>query len=460
MALLICGGTVVTPWGQQVADVYVEEETIQAVGKELHGIVPKSTAVLDASDCLVLPGVIDAHVQLEGKYKETLMTDDFFSGTRAAACGGVTTIIDFAVQQQGGYSALEGLKARRAQADPKVCIDYSLHVGITDPTEETLREIDSIMKIGVTSFKCYMTYRNRGRLVEEPGLFRTMQEVASHNGIVEVHAENNNLVEYMTDTLIAQGKTSSRDFPASRTDLAEQVAVSTAVLLAHATDCDLFVHHVSSRRVQELIRLVQGQGMRVFAETCPQYLLLDDRVYQRKDGARFIINPPIRDEQSKKALWRGLAEGILQTVGTDHCSYTIAQKDEHKDQFQAVPAGVPGLETLLSLVYTYGVCTGRISLERMTEVLSLNPARIFGLYPRKGVIQPGSDADLVIYDPQGNSSIHARDLHMTTDFNAFEGMEVQGKVSSTLLRGRVIYQDGVFSGGAGMGRFVPGKRGT
>lgn len=459
MGWIISGGTVVTPWGRQVADVFVEDGIIRAVGKDLSPLLPKGAELIDASGCLLLPGVIDAHVQLEGKYKETVMTDDFFSGTRAAACGGVTTIIDFAVQPQGGHSALQTLESRRAQADPKVCVDYALHVGITDPSEETMREIGPIVEAGVTSFKCYMTYRHRGRLVEEPGLLRTMKEVGQHGGIVEVHAENNNLVESMTDALLAQGRTSSRDFPQSRTDLAEEVAVSTAILLAQAAGCDLYIHHVSSGRTEELLRAAQASGRRVFGETCPQYLVLDDRVYQGENGSRFIMNPPIRDEGSKEVLWKALADGVLHTVGTDHCSYTIAQKDRHRDRFDAVPAGVPGLETLLPLVYSYGVHPGHISLEKLTEVLSFNPARIFGLTPQKGLIQAGGDADLVLYDPRGRHPIRAQELHMSTDFNAFEGMEVQGSVRMTWLRGEAIYREGQFLGRAGMGRFVPGCRG-
>ena len=460
MVILVKDGIVITPYGKEEVDVYIEGETVKTIGKDLAGLIDKATTVIDAKGCYVLPGIIDPHVQLEGKYKNTEMTDDFYSGTKAAACGGITTIIDFAVQKQGGYSALEGLHQRRKQADLKVCTDYSLHVGITDPNDETIGEISQIINEGITSIKCYMTYRNRGRMVDEAGLYRVMTEAAKYNGLIDVHAENNTLVEYMTDQLVANGKKTSKDFPMSRTDIAEQVAVATALLFSRDTGCDLYIHHVTSKRVEALIREAKNQGYYVYGETCPQYLLLDDKVYQSQYGARFIMNPPIRDEESKFVLWDGLNVGSLDTVGTDHCSYTLAHKDEHKDDFTQVPAGVPGLETLLPLVYTYGVSTGRITIERLTEILSLNPAKIFGLYPQKGAIMPGADADLVIYDPSGESKINATQLHMNTDFNPFEGMAIRGEVKITMLRGNTIYRNGEFTGKRGGGKFIFGKRMT
>lgn len=452
---IIKNGIVIMPEGKKKADIYIEGESIKAVGINL--ATSYDTTVIDAEGCYVLPGIIDAHVQLEGKYKDTEMTDDFYTGTRAAVCGGITTIIDFAVQKQGGYSALEGLKQRRAQADPKVCTDYSLHVGITDPTDETLAEIKEIINEGITSFKCYMTYKERGRMVDEAGLYRAMDEIAKHNGIVEVHAENNTLVEYMTNKQISEGKTASKDFEASRTDICEQVATATAILLGKETGCDLYVHHVTSGMVKKIIEIAKSNGLSVYSETCPQYLLLDDSVYQEENGQRYIMNPPIRGKDSQKIIWEGMEDGTIDTVGTDHCSYTIAHKDENKDVFYKVAAGVPGLETLLSTVYTYGVATNKITIERLSEVLSTNPARIFGL-TNKGLIKEGYDADIVIYDPTGVSQVKASDLNMSTDLNPFEGMKIEGSVIMTMLRGKEIYQNGQFIGEKGQGKFINGKR--
>lgn len=456
--VLITNGLVVNAWGIVEGDVLIQDGIIKAVGRNLNSLSAPDTPTIDAGGCYVLPGIIDPHVQLEGKYKDTEMTDDFFSGTRSAAAGGVTTIIDFAVQKQDGGSALDMFHTRRAQADPKVCVDYSLHAGITRSDDKTLAEICELVRQGVMSFKCYMTYRERGRLVKEDDLLRIMAEVGRHNGLVEIHGENNTLVEYMTDRLVHSGKTTAADFPDSRTSIAEQIAVSTAALLSRYTDCDLYVHHVTSRYVVDIIEDAVKRGVNIYGETCPQYLLVDDSVYAGDKGYLYVMNPPIRGKASQDHLWKGLAEGSLQTVGTDHCSYTLQQKKDKKDTFHQMPAGVPGMEFLLSSVYTHGVDAGHFSIENMVRVLSLNSAQIFGIYPQKGAIQPGADGDVVIYDPRPEGTYSSADNVMLTDFHPFDGMRVKGKVKTTILRGMVIYNEGTFSGKAGMGNFLHCRR--
>lgn len=457
-SVLITGGTVVNAWGSLRGDVLIGDGLISAVGRNLKDLAGPDIPVIDASGCYVFPGIIDPHVQLEGKYKDTEMTDDFFSGTRSAAAGGITTIIDFAVQKQDGGSALEMFHARRGQADPKVCVDYNLHAGITRSDDRTLEEIKELVRLGAGSFKCYMTYRKRGRLVVEDDLLRIMTEVGKNGGLVEVHGENNTLVEYMTDRLVNAGTTTAADFPHSRTSIAEEIAVSSAALLSRYTGCDLYVHHVTSKYVVDIIADAMKRGIRVYGETCPQYLLIDDSVYAGDKGYLYVMNPPIRDKESQNRLWEALGDGGLKTVGTDHCSYSIAQKKEKSTTFHDMPAGVPGLETMLSSVYTYGVDSGRLSPEKMVEVLSLNSARIFGLYPEKGAIQPGADGDVVIYDPEPEGTYSSADNVMLTDFHPFEGMRVKGRVKTTILRGNVIYDNGTFTGEAGMGRFLPCRR--
>lgn len=458
MSLLIKNGVIVHNWGKVNADIYIKDEKIKAIGKDLAALTNRETRIIDARNCYILPGVIDPHVQLESAYKNTFMTDDFYSGTRAAAFGGITTIIDFAIQQKG-RSALECLKRRKDQANPKVCIDYTLHVGITDPRDEVLKEIPKIIDEGIPSFKTYMTYRDRGRMVDEAELFRIMTEVAKYNGIVEVHQENNTLVEYMTNKLVKEKRTTSKYFTLSRTEVVESIATATAILLSTDTKCDLYIHHITSKETVELVRSACLKGIRVFGETCPQYLVLDDSVYKRKDGHRYVINPPIRDKNSQKSIWEGLMGGLIKTIGTDHCSYTCEQKDKYRSNFFKIPAGVPGLETLLPIIFTYGVEKGLISIEKLVELLSTNAAKIFGLYPKKGIIQIESDADLVIYNPCPDYLLRAKDLHMSTDFSPFEGMKLKGKVEMTILRGKVIVEEGEFKGASGDGQFIKGKRG-
>jgi len=459
VSLLIKNGVIVHSWGKVNADIYIEDEKIKAIGKDLVALTNRDTRIIDAKNCYILPGIIDPHVQLEGAYKDTIMSDDFYSGTKAAAFGGITTIIDFAVQKKGS-SALECLIKRKNQANPKVCVDYALHVGITDPRDDVLKEIPKIINKGITSFKTYMTYRDRGRMVDEAGLFRIMAEVARYNGIVEVHQENNALAECMTNSLIKEKKTTSEYFPLSRTEIVESIATASAILLSKETKCDLYIHHITSKETVELIQLACSKGIRVFGETCPHYLVLDDSVYKRKDGHRYIMNPPIRNKKSQESLWNGIREDFIKTIGTDHCSYTCEQKDKYRNNFCKVPAGVPGLETLLSIIYTYGVEKNLISIEKLVELLSTNAAKIFGLYPRKGIIQIESDADLVIYDPYPDYLLRAKDLHMSTDFNPFEGMSLKGKVKMTILRGKVIVEESEFKGAPGDGQFIKGKRGV
>jgi len=457
MSLLIKNGVIVHSWGKVNADIYIKDEKIKAIGKDLNNLTNKETLIIDAKNCYILPGIIDPHVQLEGAYKDTVMTDDFYSGTKAAAFGGITTIIDFALQKKGG-SALESLIERKNQANPKVCVDYSLHVGITDPRDDVLKEIPKMINKGITSFKTYMTYRDRGRMVDEAELFRIMAEVAKYNGIVEVHQENNALAEYMTNNLIKEKKTTSEYFTSSRTEVVESIAAASAILLSKETKCDLYIHHITSKETVELIQFAHLKGIKVFGETCPHYLVLDDSVYKRKEGHRYIMNPPIRNIKSQESLWNGIKEDLIQTIGTDHCSYTCEQKDKHKNNFCNVPAGVPGLETLLPIIYTYGVEKNLISIEKLVELLSTNAAKIFGLYPKKGIIQIESDADLVIYNPHQDYILRAKDLHMSTDFNPFEGMKLKGKVKMTILRGKVIVEESEFKGEKSAGQFIKGKR--
>ncbi len=451
--LLIKGGTVVTSRGNFNGDVLIQGGKIQALGEE---IKVSDIPIIDASDRLVLPGIIDAHVQLECAYKETVMTDDFATGTKAAAAGGVTTIIDFADQEQS-RTPLEELEQRMAIADAKVNVDYSLHLGVTNIKGEQLAQLEEAVwghKIG--SFKLYMAYRNRGRLVDEGQIYAIMREAARLGAVVGVHAENEPLIDYLLENLVREGKTGVPYFASSRPDLAEQMSITIAGQLAEATGATLYIHHLSTAAGLEAVRDARRRGVPVYAETCPQYLVLTDDVYQQSEGCLYVMNPPLRGAKDREALWEGVIKGEIQVIGTDHCSYTRAQKGRSKD-FRNIPAGIPGIETLLPVMYSEGVATGKIDLSNLVELLALNPAQIFGLYPQKGDIQVGADGDVVLFDPRVKWAFTAENLHMNVDYSPFSKLNITGRVDKTILRGTVIYEEGRWCGQENCGRFVPAQ---
>jgi len=439
-ATIVRGATVVQSGTEVPADILVEGGVIAAIGKDL-SIAGASR--MDASGCLVLPGVIDAHVQFGIQYRDTLATDDFERGSLAAAAGGVTTFIDFAVPAKGA-PPLDALLARLALAEGKVSTDFTLHQAITDSHPRFLEQIPEIIHRGIKSFKIYMTYSNRGRLITPGELEAIMLRVAPLGGIVEVHAEDDSIVVRRTNDLLNAGKTSVRYFPSSRPPLAEIVAVQNAITVAESTGCPLYVHHCTTARSVELIQEAKRRGAAVYGETCPPYLIFDDTVYDQADGHLYIVNPSIKSSADRQRLWSGIQEGAIDVIGTDHCGYTLAQKTRATDNFDATPAGFPGVETLLPFMYTKGVGENRITLGRMVQLLSENPARIFGLSPRKGTIAIGSDADLVVFDPTVEWTVRPQDLHMSPDYHPFTGMNLRGRVRHTFVRGHHVYADGEF----------------
>ncbi len=452
--LLVKNGVLVTEFGVINGDVLIKEGVISAIGQ---GLREEGMKTVDTGGCLVLPGIVDPHVQLEVFRGSSSMTDDFDTGTKAAACGGVTTIIDFADQPRG-RDALEYLRERKAIADAKVNVDYTLHMSITDLSGDTLKEIPIIVQEEfVTSFKLYLTYRRMGRMITEGQTLAVMREVAKTGGIVGVHAESDSIVEYLTEECIQNGRTDPRYFPQSRSDVAEAASVASTIEIARATGCDLYVHHVSTGAGIELIASAKRNGVRVWAETCPHYLILTDEVYQGEKRYLYVMNPPLRAEEDRNRLWKGIQTNVVDTIGTDHCSYKVEQKVMHS-RFDQVPPGVPGIEILLPVMYTEGVSKGRMTLSRLVELLCSNPAKVFGLFPRKGTILVGSDGDLVIFNPAREWTINASKLRTNSDFCPFEGMKMAGSIEKTILRGEIIYADGSFCGTANGGRFVKGIR--
>jgi len=450
--LLVKNGVLVTNLGTFQGDVLIVDGVIRKIGQSL---TEPSIPMIDATECLVFPGVVDPHVQFEVVHTSVSMTDDFDTGTKAAACGGVTTIIDFADQPKG-VDALEYLRERKAVADAKVNVDYTLHMSITDLSGDTLGEIPTIVREeAIPSFKLYLTYRKMNRMINNGQMFAVMRAAASVGGIVGVHAESDSLVEYLTEELIQKGETDPRYFPQSRPDIAEAISVAGAIEIARATGCDLYVHHVSTALAIDHIARAKREGVRIWAETCPHYLILTDEVYTGEDRFLYIMKPPLRSAKDRERLWIAVQKGEIDTIGTDHCSYMKEQKTR-SESFDQVAPGIPGIETLLPVMYTEGVTKGRISLPRLSELLCSNPAKVFGLFPRKGTLSIGSDGDLVIFDPNAPWTLKAGLLQTNSDFSPFENMPLAGRVKKTILRGEVVYEDGKYCGTSHGGKFIVG----
>ncbi len=451
--MLIRHGTIVTPTGMWFGDLRVAGETITAIGI---GLEPQDgEEVLDASGCIVLPGLVDPHLHIQldtGLYRTA---DDWFIGTRSAACGGVTTVIDFATQFPG-QTLRQAVENRHAEIAGRACIDYGLHCMVTDLPAGREATLADLVELGCPSAKVYTTYRPH-YYQDDDQLLRLFQAAADAGILVMVHAENDALVAAATQRLVAEGKTGWAYHGQARPPLAEAEAVQRVLFLAREAGCYLYVVHCTTALAVEMIRAAQAVGQHVVAETCPQYLLLDEECYAGPHPEWYILQPPLRAPQERERLWQLLRTGAIATLGTDHCDYTLAQKTA-SPRFTETPGGLPGLETALPLMATYGVKEGRLTWPQLVNLMSTNPARLFGLYPRKGVLQPGSDADLVIYDPTGESVITASSLRGVSGYTPYEGMAVAGRVRTTISRGRVVYNRGEFLGEAGWGRFVKGQR--
>jgi dihydropyrimidinase len=445
--LVIRGGEVVTPGGVQRCAIGIKGEKIAALALEpLEG-----EEVIDAEGKLVLPGAIDAHVHLEMPVDGLRSADDFYTGTVAAAFGGVTTLLDFAMQAPGRPER-ECIAERRAQADPKVVIDYSLHANFTEQSQASLAEIPKIIASGLTSFKLLTAYKRRGLMVEAGFLYAVLREARAHGGLVALHAEDGYIIEYLTERLLAAGKTGWIYHYESRPNFVEAAAIAEAIELAKGLGAPLYIVHLSTREGLELIKQARRAGYPIFAETCPHYLEFTKEKYLDEAGPDYVMSPPLRTEADRAALWEGLAEGSIDVVASEHCPFTQGEKRAART-FAEVPSGVMGLETMLPYLFSEGVGKGRISLSRLVELVSLNPARLFGL-EGKGQIALGKDADLVILDPELERPVRAAELHMNTDYNIYEGKVLRGWPVLTISRGKVIMRDGEFLGSPGRGRFI------
>jgi dihydropyrimidinase len=451
MSKVIKGGTVVTADRTWEADVLIEGETIAAVGPGLKG-----DETIDASGAYVIPGGIDPHVHLEMPFMGTSSADDFHSGTVAAASGGTTTVIDFCIPPPDG-SMLAAWDDWVAKSKPKAVVDYAWHMCVTGWSERHFDEMAEVVKRGVNSFKHFMAYKG-ALMVDDDEMFASFSRCAALGALPLVHAENGDVVAALQQRLMAEGNSGPEAHAYSRPPEVEGEAANRAIMIADAAGCPVYIVHVSCEQAHEAIRRARQKGMRVYGEPLIQHLVLDEGEYQNRDwdhAARRVMSPPFRSKEHQASLWAGLQAGSLQVVATDHCAFTTEQKRRGLGDFTKIPNGTGGLEDRLSVLWTYGVETGRLTPEEFVAVTSTNVARILNLHPRKGAITPGADADLCVWDPRAGKTITAATQKSAIDYNVFEGVKVTATARHTLSRGEIVWSAGRNASPApGRGRFV------
>ena len=458
MSLLIKNGRVITAVDDYKGDIFIENEQVNLIGKNLD---VKADRVIDAQDKYVIPGGIDPHTHLDMPFAGTVSADDFETGTRAAAHGGTTTLIDFAIQTKG-RSTLEALETWHKKAEGKTAIDYGFHMIITDLEDDRVPEMRILADEGVTSYKLFMAYP--GVLyADDATLFRAMRKAGEDGTVICMHAENGIVIDEIVKSALAEGKTGPKWHALTRPTRMEAEGVHRSIAIAEVADVPVYIVHLSSADALEQVVLARDRGAHVFAETCPQYLFLDHSYYEQEgfEGAKYVMTPPLREKWNQKELWRGLQMGDLMSISTDHCPFCFKeQKEMGINDFSKIPNGGPGVENRMSLVFNGGVVEGRISLNRFVELTSTASAKMFGLFPKKGTIAVGSDADIVIFNPDRKETISVNNSvthHMKVDYNAYEGFEVTGVSETVISRGKIIVENCEYLGKKGDGQFL--KRG-
>ena len=439
MKYLFKNGTVVSGRGTRRADVLVENEKILQVGRNLSDPLARA---IDVTGKLLMPGFIDAHTHFELDVCNTTTADDFDSGTKSAIRGGTTTIVDFACPNKG-ESLHHGLDLWHRKADGKCWCDYGFHMTIDDWNAEIEKEIDDIYAAGISSFKMYMTYP--AMMIGDEAMYKALKKLKEKGGICGVHCENSGVINALIEEKKAAGEMGVSSHPETRPDFLEAEAVSRLLRIAQAVDIPVVIVHLTNAATLAEVTAARRRGQKVYVETCPQYLVLDDSVYYNEDfsrAARYVCAPPLRKPEDCRALWAGLRKGDIQTISTDHCAFTLAQKDAGRGDFTKIPGGLPGVEARGELVYSFGVTTRKISLATMCKVLSENPAKLYGMFPRKGVIAPGADADIVVYDPQADHILRAEDMVSRAGYTPYEGFVTHGSVSQVWLRGKLMVENG------------------
>ena len=450
---IIKNGSVVTATDTYAADVAIMNGKVVAIGTDL----PSQNAgkILDASGKLVLPGGIDVHTHLDMPFGGTTSADDFETGTRAATFGGTTTLIDFAIQYKG-QPLRQAFDTWMAKATSKAVCDYAFHCIVTDVSGGQLDEMNDLVREGVASFKLFMAYPGEFML-DDGSIFKALQTTSKNGGLVCMHAENGSAIDVIVQQALAEGKKAPKYHALTRPTTAEAEAVGRAIALAEMAGAPIYIVHLSCNDALEKVREARDRGLPVYAETCPQYLYLSLENFDAPgfEGAKYVFTPPLREKWHQEKLWNGLKRDHLQVVSTDHCPFCFKeQKELGRDDFTKIPNGGPGVEHRMSLIYSGGVAGGRFSANRFVELVSTTPAKLFGLYPRKGTIAVGSDADLVIFDPKRKHAISAATHHMRVDYSMFEGIEVTGMSEVVLSRGRVVVERDKFVGRAGQGEFL------
>jgi dihydropyrimidinase len=450
MSVLIKNGRIITADADFVADIFIEGETVQTIGKNLSLQADKT---IDATGKLVFPGGIDPHVHLDMPFMGTFSSDNYETGTRAALFGGTTMVIDFILQRQGNslHAALDEWCGR---SNGNCVGDYSFHMAVTDFNENTKKEIrDFIEQEGITSFKTFMAYKG-ALMIDDRQMVGLMEEVKQHGGLINVHATNGDMIDYLVAKHRSEGKLTPLYHYLSQPEITEAEAAERFVDMSYYTGCPGYIVHLTCEGALNAVRHATFRNQKVFVETCIQYLILDASLYEREDGAKWVMSPPLRLKKDQQTLWAGINQGLVQVVGTDHCPFKWEQKMMGKDDFSRIPNGHPAIENRMELLYSEGVHKGRITPNKFVEVASTNAAKIFGMFPRKGTIAVGSDADILIFDPDEKHVISARNHHMNVDYSAYEGWQVTGKVKTVLLRGQVAIDDGKCLLQKGYGKFI------
>lgn len=455
MRTLIKNGRIITAVDDYNADLLVEDGVISMIARKIDIEADK---VIDAAGRYVIPGGIDPHTHMELPFGGTSASDDFKTGTIAAAYGGTTTIIDFAVQYHG-QSLNQALDNWFAKAEGKTAIDYGFHMICTDLPDARLSEMKDLINQGISSFKLFMAYPGVF-LVDDGTIFKAMTVAGESGGLICMHAENGLVIDVLVKRALAEGRTAPKYHALTRPTKAEAEGTGRAIALAEMANSPVYIVHLSCHDSLRKVVEARDAGLPAYAETCPQYLLLDDSYYHQEnfEGAKYVMTPPLRAIENQEKLWNGLKFNDLQVVATDHCPFCFKeQKELGRDDFSKIPNGGPGVENRMSLIYNGGVVSGRISVNRFVEIVSTSPAKIFGLFPKKGTIAVGSDADIVIFDPNEEMVISAATHHMNVDYSCYEGFKVQGVTKTVLSRGNVIIENGIYVGTPGDGQFL--KRG-
>jgi dihydropyrimidinase len=455
MRTLIRNGRVITASDDYKADILIEDETVSLIGAKLE---LQADRVIDAANKLVIPGGIDPHTHMELPFGGTQSSDDFHTGTVAAAYGGTTTIIDFAVQNKG-ESLISGLDRWHQKAEGKCAVDYGFHLITTELEDNQIEEMHTLMDEGVTSFKLFMAYPGVF-LVDDATIYRAMSAAGERGGLICMHAENGIVINEIIKRALAEGKTAPKYHALTRPTIAEAEGVHRAIAIAEMAEAPVYIVHLSCADALNQVRQARDRGIPAFAETCPQYLFLSiDDYGEDFNGAKYVMTPPLREKSNQAELWKGLKMDDLQVISTDHCPFCMKeQKELGKSDFTKIPNGAPGVEHRVPLIYNGGVVENRISLNRFVELTSTAAARMFGLFPRKGTIAIGSDADIVIFDPEKEQTIGVKSHHMNVDYSAYEGKKIKGVVETVLSHGKVVIDNAGYQGRAGDGRFL--KRGT